>query len=224
MFTNRENRTKSIETVLLAGCFALSTLTITMPLFQTNSAQASENQENKSEQTVTATAVEPAYTAMKTESSQHKGCKVTFVEPHKACSQSAEVLKVLQTIITAYAEGDVATLEKYVDDGCTVQEDHSHKYLIGKEQVLDNYKHIFERHQEESPLVSLVIDHPYAKVTGDIAIVTYHATKEIGGKNPRKYASKITDVFVKEGNSWKKLRCHSSWKKVSLKFNPSDMV
>jgi hypothetical protein len=47
-----------------------------------------------------------------------------------------------------------------------------------------------------------------------MAVVTYHAVQEIGGNKPFKAEAFMTDVFVKDGNEWKKVHERGEWKRM----------
>lgn len=144
-------------------------------------------------------------------------CKISCVDPHACCIESQKVLDVLEKLVKSYSSGDLKTYEAYLDDQCTTFDESSHKLISGKANVLEDLKTKFARYSPEgpTPLLSFTIDHPYAKVSGDTAVVTFVAYREIGGKHPYKEKSNITDVFIKHGNDWKKLHYRGAWKKTS---------
>lgn len=144
-------------------------------------------------------------------------CKISCVNPHTCCAESEKVLEVLQTLVKAYSSGDLKTYEEYLDEHCTTFCENTHKFISGKANVLNDMKTKFEKYAPggPTPLVSFTIDQPYAKVTGDTAVVTFIAFREIGGKHPYKEKSSVTDVFVKHNGTWKKLHYRGAWKKVN---------
>lgn len=148
----------------------------------------------------------------------HSGhAKVSCVDPHACCAESEKVLETLQTLVTAYIHGDVATIEKHLDDNCTTFEESTGKLMSGKANVVADLKRKFEKFAPggETPLLTFTIDQPYAKVNGDTAVVTFVAYREIGGKHPIKEKSHVTDIFVKHDGVWKKLHYRGSWKKTT---------
>ncbi len=143
-------------------------------------------------------------------------CKVKCHSPHAACPESAKVIETLQLLVKAYTAGDLKTYEEYLDDNCTTFQEDTHKLVSGKENVLSNLKESFAANKPdgEHPLLSFTIDMPYAKVTGDTAVVTFVAYRSVGGAHPTREKSNITDVFVKKDGKWKKLHYRGRWQKT----------
>lgn len=147
----------------------------------------------------------------------HDHCAIHCIEPYAACSESEKVVDVLRLITKALAHGDLNTAAEYMDEKCTAFDAGSKKLIVGKDALLKELHRKFEEHGPGTaePLVSYTIDHPYAKVTGDVAVVTFVALKEYGGKKPQKLESRSTDIFVKREGKWKKMHYRSNWKRVS---------
>lgn len=143
-------------------------------------------------------------------------CKVSCVEPHSGCPESAKIIEELKEIVHALNTGNVDKAAEYYDDNCTSIDKKTHKVISGKQAVIDDLKIRMEQHNPNSkePLKSITIDHPYAFVHGDTATVTFVAYKEFGGEHPFKMESHCTDIFVKRGDRWKKLHYVSNWKRV----------
>lgn len=139
---------------------------------------------------------------------------VSCIDPHACCEEAKKVLETLETMVRAINNGDWKTYETYVDEHCTTFDENSHKLIAGKENVLAELRAKMERYaQNGTPFVSVTIDHPYAKVTGDTAVVTLVAHRQYGGKHPFQESSKITDVFVKRDGTWKKCHYRGAWKR-----------
>ena len=146
-------------------------------------------------------------------------CKISLVEPHAGCSESAKIIESLKEIVHSIDTGNIDKAAEYYDEDCTTIEKSTHKVISGKKAVIEDLKKRMEAHNANSqePLKSLTIDHPYAFVHGDTATVTFVAYKEYGGEHPYKMESHCTDIFVKRGDTWKKLHYVSNWKRVRLK-------
>lgn len=143
-------------------------------------------------------------------------CKISCVDPHAACTESEHVLDTLKILFKAYSKGDFETAAKYMDDGVTTFDESTKTLIVGKEAVIKDLKsRIQVWESSDSPLVSYTMEHPYAKVTGDVAVVSFVAVKVFGGKHPQKLESRCTDIFKKENGKWKKLHYRSSWKEVT---------
>lgn len=140
--------------------------------------------------------------------------KVACLHPHAACPESEQVIETLKTISHLYSEGNFDELSNFVDDGITTFDEKSNKLIVGKQAVMEDIKKRWSSaHDSGNPILSFTINHPYAKVTGDHAVVTFEGVKTIGGKNPETLVSRCTDMFVKKDGTWKKLYYRSSWKK-----------
>lgn len=146
-------------------------------------------------------------------------CKVKCTDAHATCEESKKVIDILQKLVSAYSAGDIDTYEKYLDDKCMVFDEGTHKVISGKANVLKELKGHFTEHAPNGtkPLKSFHIDQPFAKVSdaGDTCVVTFVATKEVGGSNPHKERANVTDIFVKRGSDWKKLHWQGSWQPVT---------
>lgn len=145
----------------------------------------------------------------------HDEVSVTCVDPHACCKESEKVLETLQKMVKAINNGDWKTYEEYLDDHCTTFDESSHKLIAGKENVVASMKlKVDEYAKSGNPFISVTIDQPYAQVTGDTAVVTLLAIRQYGGKHPFKEECKVTDVFVKQGDIWKKCHFRGAWKRV----------
>jgi len=143
-------------------------------------------------------------------------CHVTCVDPHAACSESEKVIEALKSMYSDILKGDMDGYASYLDDDCTTFDEGTKKLISGKKAVVDAMRQRLIEHgkDSESPLVKFTIDQPYAKVTGDTAVVTFVARKSFGGKKPQELESRCTDIFIKKDNRWKKVHYRSNWKPV----------
>lgn len=161
----------------------------------------------------------PALPTSHVKDGQPHVCTVSCTDPHACCSESQKVLEVLQKLITAYSTGDLQTYEKYLDDKCMVVDELDHKVISGKPAILERLKADFATHAPggKSPLLSFHIDQPFAKVNdkGDTCVVTFVATKDVGGSYPHSERANVTDIFVKRAGEWKKLHWQGKWEPVS---------
>jgi ketosteroid isomerase-like protein len=149
------------------------------------------------------------------------GVKISCVNPHAACIESEKVLDTLKVLFRAYSKGDLETAGKYMDDDCTTFDESSKSLIVGRKAVLEDMKQkIHGWEVSDSPLISYTMEHPYAKVDGDMAVVSFVAFKEFGGKHPQKFKSHCTDIFKREDGKWKKLHYRSNWKEVTAAALP----
>src|ERR1700722_18761405 len=142
-------------------------------------------------------------------------CTFKCIDPHAACSESEQVLETLKEYVKAASRSDFATCAKYMDDGVTTFDDVSKELIVGKEAVLNDLKaRLIKYSSKTEPLLLYQIEHPYAKVTGDMAVVTFSCTKRFGGSHPQVFTSRCTDIWAKQNGTWKKLHFTSAWKEV----------
>ncbi len=141
---------------------------------------------------------------------------VDCIEPHLCCAESGKVLETLQTMVKAINNHDWKTYENYLDDHCTTFDENTKKLIAGKENVVADMRDKVEKYAKAgAPFLHVTIDHPYAKViSADTAIVNLVAIREYGGKHPFKEECKVTDIFVKHGDTWKKCHFRGTWKRV----------
>ena len=145
-------------------------------------------------------------------------CQIKCTAPHAACSESADVLKIVQDIYKSLSERDFPSIAKHLDEHCTKFDQGTKKTIVGREAIIEDLKEQLEKVGPGSatPLLSYTIDRPYAHVLNDTAVVTFTAYKEFGGAHPKKYESRCTDIFKREGSTWMKISYSSNWKETSL--------
>jgi ketosteroid isomerase-like protein len=156
-------------------------------------------------------------TYMKSCSSVSKtDCKIKCVDPHAACEESAKVIQIVLDMYKAYSEGDIDTLSKYLDKDCTTFDEGTKKLISGREAVLADIKSWLSKNSASvnSPLLAYTIEHPFCQVSNDQAVVTFTALKELGGDHPRKFKSRCTDIFRKDGDSWVRTHYRSNWSEI----------
>ncbi|HEY9712147.1 MAG TPA: nuclear transport factor 2 family protein [Chroococcales cyanobacterium] len=157
-------------------------------------------------------AMEPGWTI---DIAEHN-CKISCVDPHPACSESAKLIDLLRVIYEAYVRSDFATVSRYMADNCTTFDEGSKQLVQGKKAVLKDLEAKVQQYRtSESPLIEYKIERPYAHVSNDTGTITFVAYKIFGGKHPQKFESRCTDIFVKENGQWKKLHYRSNWKPIS---------
>lgn len=140
--------------------------------------------------------------------------KVSCDNPHAACAESERVIETLKLMSHLYSEGKFDEYEKFIDNDVTTFDEKRNKLIVGKAAVVEDMKTRWNLHHANgTPIINLSINHPYAQVTGDQAVVTFEAVKTIGGKVPETMSSRCTDIFVKKDGTWKKLHYRSNWKK-----------
>ncbi len=144
---------------------------------------------------------------------------VSCINPHLVCPEASEVIDTLKQIAKVYSAGDFSKLSDYLDADITTFDDKKKKLIVGKPAVMEWVREQWDKSKSEgNPVESYTIDHPFAQVRGDTAIVTFRAVKRFGGKKPKAFASQCTDIFVKHTpeDGWKKLHYRTHWKEISI--------
>jgi len=141
--------------------------------------------------------------------------EVNFVDPDTVSGEEEKVLQSLKAIYEAYLRGDWETFAKYLDSACTKYDGDTKLSFSGSKAIVERLQQeLANYNKSDSPLVSYTVDHPYARVKGDMATVTFLAIRVYGGKHPAKYESHCSDIFLKEDGMWKKVYYRSDWKLV----------
>ena len=145
-------------------------------------------------------------------------CKIKCLDPHAATEESARVIDILQKIYIAYAEKDLDYIGKHLAPDCITFYEGDKKVISGKKAALDDIKEWTDKESKntETPLLEIILEHPYCNIDKDVAVITFTAIKEVGGKHPMKSKSHCNDVFKKDGDTWLLLTHYrSSWKDLN---------
>jgi hypothetical protein len=145
-------------------------------------------------------------------------CRVSCLEPHGCCPESEKVIGVLRSLIDAYVKEDRAKVEAIIDDECTSFNEKTKELIVGKANILRDVYKTWNEHAAggPAPLVSFVIDQPWARLSpdGQECTITFWARREFGGPHPYAEEAHAIDVFIKRGDAWKKLHCRGAWKRA----------
>jgi|AGTN01.2.fsa_nt_gi hypothetical protein len=199
---------------LVLSWFLIATVLVPLPTLAASSEGATEQAAVESKEAVKEAAAEQKETTKDSADASEVSKKINCVGGHAACKESERVISILKKIAHYYTEGNFDEISKYLSKDVTTFDEGRHKLIIGRQAVLEDIKTRWEdAHSKGSPVVSYTIYHPYAKVTGDEAVVTFKAVKTVGGKEPQTLSSRCTDVFIQEDGTWKKLHYISNWKK-----------
>lgn len=143
-------------------------------------------------------------------------CAVTCSEPMESTCET--IINTLKNAYKAIGNKDYNELEKYLDENCTTYDATTKKTVVGRKAIIESVKAKMEAEEKrlKTPAISFHIDHPFAKITGDKAVVTFVLKKEVGGANPATFENHVTDVFVRREGQWKKLHyCGRGWKRIN---------
>ena len=123
------------------------------------------------------------------------------------------ILKILEEMATACIHQNIETIAKHMHDDVTSINERTKVVLSGKEKVIEHIEAVFKQYSPEgtTPLISYRISQPFIHVHGKEAIATYTGIAKIGGLHPTELRSRISEVFVKDSDSWKSIHYKSRW-------------
>lgn len=123
------------------------------------------------------------------------------------------VLKIIKEMATACIHQDISTIARHMHKDVTSINKKTGVVLHGKEKVIEHIEQVFKQYSPKgsTPLVSYCITQPFIHVHGNEAIATYTGIAKIGGVHPTELRSRISEVFVKEGDDWKSIHYKSHW-------------
>lgn len=122
----------------------------------------------------------------------------------------AELLEVLQKILTAAPAGDVETYRKYTADDLSCFEWYVHPYRIDGSAF---HLNLIEENGKAKNKAKRRFDvlTPRFQIYGDTAVVTYNllVTTSVDGENSF-HSFNETRVFVRSSEGWKMVHFHKS--------------
>lgn len=121
---------------------------------------------------------------------------------------SQELLPAFKKLMQGLGQRDINTIGECLSPEVILF--YNHDLVYGKKAVLD---HISKKviGVDDGTVNSITIYHPFIKIKGDTAMVSFRATKEIGGSKPAKLESWCWEIFERKDNEWKILQFHSKW-------------
>jgi len=131
-------------------------------------------------------------------------------EPHTPQPEAGQVVAVLEKLITAMADGDMKSYADLLSDDCTLYDEEKGKALTGKAEVSSAVRKQFQQATSTANdgVRELVIEHPYVKVSGDMAVVTFKLAKKQGESTSRQL---YTNIFTRDHDTWKKSYDRGNW-------------
>ncbi len=131
-------------------------------------------------------------------------------EPHAPAPESGDVVAVLKQLIVAMANGDTKAYAALLSDDCTLYDEERGKALSGKAEVASAVQKHFRQSVSGSTADAreLIIEHPYVKVSGDMAVVTFKLVRKQGSSSSRQL---YTNIFTRDKDSWKKSYDRGNW-------------
>lgn len=140
--------------------------------------------------------------------------KVEVVDAPEMDKESNAVLDQLKALLHGLEHGNLDAIAACLSDNVTTLDEQC-KVTYGKTDVMENIKKKVIGTGNEHPIKRLVIYHPFVRIKGDSAMVSFRATKEMGGKNPVELESWCSEVFERKNGNWLVLQLKTNWKPVS---------
>ncbi|PYS47991.1 MAG: hypothetical protein DMF68_14490 [Acidobacteria bacterium] len=131
----------------------------------------------------------------------------TSAEPSQAAI-AAQIIARERASVEAWQKKDKTFWADFLTDDATFFSSES-PYLETdpKENFLPN----FERYAEMFKINDFQMHNPRVQVYGDAAVLTYNSSVSVSmGSQPINYTSKVTSVYIKQGNTWRVVHSHET--------------
>lgn len=131
----------------------------------------------------------------------------TFAEsPQQAIA--AQIIAREKAAVEAWQKKDKAFWADYMAEDSTAFFSHN-PYLESEPKV--NFLPKFEQYAEMMKVLDSQMYNPRVQVYGDTAILTYNGASSVNfAGRMMNYTSKVTTVYVKQGNTWRVVHTHES--------------
>jgi len=132
----------------------------------------------------------------------------TFAGPGEQQSIAAQIIAREKSSVEAWQRKDKAFFADFLADDASYFSPMS-PYLDSEPKV--NFLPKFEQYAEMFKYNDVQMYNPRVQVYGDVAVLTYNSS--VSGSmagQPINYTSKMTTVYVKQGNSWRVAHGHES--------------
>lgn len=143
--------------------------------------------------------------------------EVQLVEADSTDKEGADVIDALKKLLHGLAIRDVAQVGNCLSDDVTVFDVRNNRFIYGKEQVLAHVKKNVIGSDGNSPVKRLTVYRPFVHVKGDMAMVSFKATKEMGGASPTTLESWCSEVYERKNGEWRVLQLNTRWQPVNKK-------
>lgn len=135
--------------------------------------------------------------------------KVEIIGGDNQDTENEQVLSAFKKLMLGLGQKDIGAIGECLSPDVILF--YNHDLVYGKQAVLD---HISKRVLGKEPagtVNSITVHHPFIKVKGQTAMVSFRAVKQFTGAKPTKMESWCWEVFERKDNQWKVLQFHSNW-------------
>ncbi len=143
--------------------------------------------------------------------------QVELVDVDVTDKDGAEVMAALKKLLHALALRDAAQVGSCLSDDVTVFDVRNSRFIYGKDSVLEHVKKNVIGSDGSRPVRRLTVYRPFVSVKGDMAMVSFKATKEMGGEGTITLESWCSEVYERKNGEWRVLQLNTRWQPVNKK-------
>lgn len=137
--------------------------------------------------------------------------EVELVEADTTDKDSADVINALKKLLHGLAMRDAALVGTCLSDDVTVFDVRNNRFIYGKDSVLEHVKKNVIGTDGTRPVKRLVVYRPFVHVKGDMAMVSFKATKEMGGDSPTTLESWCSEIYERKNGEWRVFQLNTRW-------------
>lgn len=121
---------------------------------------------------------------------------------------AAQIIAREKASVEAWQKKDKAFYNEFLADDATFFSSES-PYL--ETDPKENFFPKFDQYSDMFKINDFQMHNPRVQVYGDTAILTYNGSTSVTfGGQPMNYTSKVTSVYVKQGNIWRVVHAHET--------------
>ena len=131
----------------------------------------------------------------------------TSAEPSQQAI-AAQIIARERASVEAWQKKDKAFWADFLADDATFFGPES-PYL--ETEPKENFLPKFERYADIFKINDFQMHNPRVQIYGDAAVLTYNSSVSVSmGGQPINYTSKVTSVYIKQGNTWRVVHSHET--------------
>jgi len=121
---------------------------------------------------------------------------------------AAQIIARERASVEAWQKKDKAFWADFLADDATFFGPES-PYL--ETEPKENFLPKFERYADIFKINDFQMHNPRVQIYGDAAVLTYNSSVSVSmGGQPINYTSKVTSVYIKQGNTWRVVHSHET--------------
>ncbi|MBX9694356.1 MAG: nuclear transport factor 2 family protein [Cyanobacteria bacterium] len=155
-----------------------------------------------------------AETVQSVEKKSDQKIKIELVGAEENDSDKKDVVEALKKLLRSLAERDLDQVRSCLSPEVFTIDQRSGKFFYGKEDVLKHVKDNILGTETNHPVKRIAVYNPFISVKGDMAMVSFRATKDLGDKENSTLESLCSEVFERKNNEWLVYQLRTNWKKT----------